>query len=72
MNDMSSAAIIRRVADPLIEQGATPEQVQLEVLLQTGFGIGGGGKGGEGGSPECPYCGATGNGGHGGLCPRGT
>lgn len=69
---MTNADIIREVADPLIEQGATPEQVQVQVFLKTGLSIGGGGTGGAfEGDSQCPYCGATGNGGHGGLCPAG-
>lgn len=62
---------IREVADPLIAQGATFEQVndalQRELVLRMG-------KGGRGGADsdladECRYCRKTGNGGHGGFCP---
>jgi hypothetical protein len=64
------AAAVRAIADPLIEQGATPEQVRQAILDQLDIGIGAGGAGPYD-IPPCPYCGARGGGGHGGLCPRG-
>jgi hypothetical protein len=72
---MSTADIIRQVADPLIAAGLDHEQVRAEVLARTGLGIGGGGGAGSSfgdrDNRACPYCGATGGGGHGGLCPNG-
>ena len=61
---------IKAIADPMIEQGATPAAVNLELRKQLSLEIGRGG-GGPYGIPECRYCGAYGGGGHGGLCPSG-
>jgi len=61
---------IRAVADALIEQGATPAAVNLELRKRSLPEIGRGG-GGVWDIPECRYCGAYGGGGHGGLCPAG-
>ena len=70
MNLEEYVAAVRAIADPLIEQGATPAQVIQAILDQLDIGIGKGGAGPYD-IPPCPYCGAYGGGGHGGLCPRG-
>jgi hypothetical protein len=62
---------IRAVADVLIEQGATPAGINLELRKHSLPEIGRGGGGPYDGLPECRYCGAYGGGGHGGLCPGG-
>jgi hypothetical protein len=61
---------IQELADPMIEAGATFEDVNRELWAKLGFAMGRGGTGPNKKIKKCKYCLCYGGGGHGGLCPN--